>query len=150
MVYLATNLLRGDAATWWRHHYERYIGDKATVPTWNEFEKLITRKFKPVNATKIARDQLANLRQTGSVKAYNARFTSIILEIPTIDEEEQLDRYTRGLKEKVRIEVELREPNDLEEAMRIADRFDTISFTYAARTPFYPAKIQETRANPMK
>src|SRR4051812_24318219 len=133
-VYLATNLLRGDTATWWRHHYERHIGDKATVPIWNEFEKLITKKFKPVNATKIARDQLANLRQTGSVKTYNSRFTSIILEIPTIDEEEQLDRYTRGLKEKVHIEVELREPHDLEDAMRIADRFDTIMTTYTTLT----------------
>src|SRR5205807_10513505 len=58
------------------------------------------------------------------------------LEIPTISEEEQLDRYIRGLKEKVHVEVELREPSNFKEAMRIADRYDTISFSYTRRTPY--------------
>src|SRR3954468_7713202 len=150
VVYIATNLLRGDTAIWWRHYYNYFTKEELAILNWKEFEKMLIRKFKPVNAAKTARDQLAHLRQTGSVKTYNTAFTSTILEIPTISKEEQLDRYTRGLKEKVRVEVELREPSDLEEAMRITDRFDTISFTYTARTPFYPAKTQETRANPTK
>ena len=50
------------------------------------------KKFKPVNAAKVACDLLARLRQTGSVKAYNAAFTSTILKIPNIGKEEMVDR----------------------------------------------------------
>src|SRR5207249_9072074 len=100
------------------------------MPDWDKFEDLLTKKFKPVNAVKAAHDKLASLKQTESVKAYNDLFLGTILEIPTISEEEQLDRYIRGLKEKVYIEVELREPSNLKEAMHIANRYNTISFTY--------------------
>src|SRR4051812_44488293 len=144
-VYLATNLLRGDAATWWRHHFKKITDDEDELPNWKQFERLLSKKFKPVNATKVACDTLARLRQTSSVKAYNAAFTSTILEIPNISEEEMVDRYVRGLKEKVRVEVELREPTDLEEAMCITDHFDTIAFAYTPRTSFYPTKQLEPR-----
>ena len=108
------------------------------MPNWDEFENLLTEKFKPVNTIKAARNKLASLKQTESVKAYNDLFLGTILEIPTISEEEQLDQYICGLKEKVHVEVELREPSNLKEAMRIADRYDTISFAYTKRTPYIP------------
>ena len=57
------------------------------MPNWDEFEDLLTEKFKPVNAVKAARDKLASLKQTGLVKAYNDLFLGTILEIPTISEE---------------------------------------------------------------
>src|SRR3954464_14503228 len=149
-VYLATNLLRGDVATWWRHHFKKITDDEDELPNWKRFERLLSKKFKPVNATKVARAPPARLCQTSSVKAYNAAFTSTILEIPNISEEEMVDRYVRGLKEKVRVEVELREPTDLEEAMRIADRFDTIAFAYTSRPSFYPTKQPEQRQTYVK
>src|SRR3954469_9811814 len=51
-VYLATNLLRGDAATWWRHHFKKITDDEDKLPDWKQFKRLIRRKFKPVNAAK--------------------------------------------------------------------------------------------------
>src|SRR3954469_14171847 len=142
-VYLAMNLLRGDAATWWRRHFKKITDDGDELPNWKQFERLLSRKFKPVNATKVVCDTLACLRQTSSVKAYNATFTSTILEIPTIGEEEMVDRYVRSLEEKVRVEVELREPTRFEEAMRIADCFDTIAFAYTPCSSFYSTKQSE-------
>src|SRR3954452_2699694 len=70
-VYLATNLLRGDAATWWHHHFKKITSEDEELPNWKQFEKLVTKKFKPINATKTARDLLVCLYQTNSVKAYN-------------------------------------------------------------------------------
>src|SRR3954454_22404436 len=86
-VYLATNLLRGDAATWWCNHFKKITNDGDALLNWEQFEKLLSRKFKPVNTTKVARNPFARLRQPSSVKAYNATFTSAILEISTIGEE---------------------------------------------------------------
>ena len=102
----------------------------AIVASLARSSKFADRRYNP----KAARDKLASLKQTGSVKAYNDLFLGTILEIPTISEEEQLDRYIRGLKEKVYIEVELREPSNLKEAMHIANRYNTISFTYTKCT----------------
>ena len=39
-----------------------------------------------------------------------------------------LDKFIRGLKPKTRIEVELRDPKTLDEAYRLADRFDRIVY----------------------
>src|SRR3954451_8787393 len=106
-VYYATNLLRGDAATWWRMRYTTLVSTTpiTPLPTWPEFQQQLIAQFKPVNFEKIARDKLARLRQTSSVRAYNSIFMSTVLEINNISEYEKLDRYTRGLKDRVRQEV---------------------------------------------
>ena len=61
-IYLTTNLLREDATTWWRYHYEQLIKAGTTMPNWDEFENLLTEKFKPVNAVKVTRDKLTSLK----------------------------------------------------------------------------------------
>ena len=100
--------------------------------TWNQFYKGLVSMFKPVNAKKIARDKLAALRQTHSVAKYNYEITQLFLEIGDVHESEKLDRYVRGLKDKVRMEVELAEPTTLAQAMAKAQRVDGI--TYHSRT----------------
>lgn len=41
---------------------------------WASFWELIIARFRAVNAIRHARDQLASLRQTGSVQDYVTRF----------------------------------------------------------------------------
>ena len=69
MVYYATNLLRGDAATWWRMRYTTLMATRppTPLPNWHEFQEQLIVQFKPVNAEKIARDKLAKLCQSSSV-----------------------------------------------------------------------------------
>jgi hypothetical protein len=105
------------------------------ISSWDEFKALIGAHFKPINSVKAARDKLANHRQTRSVQEYTYRFRQIILEIPSMSEDEKLDRFTRGLKPQTRNEVELREPSSLDELVRIAERFDSISFQTNQREP---------------
>src|ERR1700738_5679009 len=96
--------------------------------TWNQFYKGLVSMFKPVNAKKIARDKLAALRQTHSVAKYNYEITQLFLEIGDVHESEKLDRYVRGLKDKVRMEVELAAPTTLAQAMTKAQRVDGITY----------------------
>ena len=56
-VYTATNLLRGDAATWWRYKYNQLTKDQEPLPNFKQFRELLTDKFQPVNAIQSARDQ---------------------------------------------------------------------------------------------
>jgi hypothetical protein len=128
----AATYLTGKAATWWRGLVMQQANGDIDAITWNQFYKGLVSMFKPVNAKKIARDKLAALRQTHSVVKYNYEITQLFLEIGDVHESEKLDRYVRGLKDKVRMEVELAEPTTLAQAMAKAQRVDGI--TYHSRT----------------
>ena len=47
-VYYATNLLRGDAATWWRMRYSLLMAARPNpdpLPSWLEFQEQLTQQF---------------------------------------------------------------------------------------------------------
>ena len=103
MVEFAETLLKGDALTWWRVQ----VTTNKDPTEWDEFSQMLQKQFKPINSVKAARDKLATLQQTGSVKGYNIVFLSTLLEILDISNGEILDRYIRGLKDQTRKDVEL-------------------------------------------
>lgn len=125
---LAATYLEGNAATWWRNLVMQTGDRTGSTITWQEFQLQLISMFKPVNSVKIARDRLAVLNQTNSVAKYNFDFTQLCLEIKDISESEKLDKYVRGLKDKIRVEVELAEPTTLAQAMSKAQRIDNITY----------------------
>jgi hypothetical protein len=132
-VMVAASYLVDRAATWWRNLAERarVSGVKPCNGKWDVFKEKLIQAFRPVNHVKLARDKLATLKQYGSVAKYNDEFISLCMQIPDIGEADKLDRYVRGLKYKVKRDVELAEPKTVEEAMNKASRIDSISFPYA-------------------
>lgn len=136
-VRLAATYLDGKAATWWRGLVKQQVDENPNNITWDYFKESLIAVFKPVNSSKIARDRLAVLKQDKSVSLYNSRFTELVLEIDDIAESEKLDRYIRGLKRDIKMEVEKAEPNTLAEAMRIAQRYDSISY-YSRQSTYNP------------
>jgi hypothetical protein len=126
---LAGTYLEKTAATWWQGIVTERNLLNQPLPTWDVFKTLLVANFQPINAAKVARDRLAELRQIGSVDKYNADFRRLILEAGNVSPTEQLDRYVRGLKPKVRMEVELSSPVDLAIAMAQAQRVDNITWS---------------------
>ena len=123
----AVTYLKDNAAVWWRNLVAtRQASGNQPLQNWTEFQTAVTKQFKPVNAEKTARDRLANLRQMYSVEAYVHAFRTIVLEIPSMTEEEKLDKFLRDLKNDIRIQVELQSPNTMEEAATLAERVDSI------------------------
>jgi hypothetical protein len=66
-----------------------------------------------------------------------------------------LDKFLRGLKPKTRMELELKDPQTLAEAIRLADRFDSI--VYRKTVPLTPSTPlpshsgeYESRGEPMQ
>ena len=140
-ITYASALLEGEAATWWQAQSLDRTTFKELRNNWSRFKEAITDYFTPVNSKKQARDRLAALRQTSSVRTYATEFRKVILEIGNISEDEKLDRFVRGLKFSVRKEVELREPQTVTEAIGISERYDSLSFALSrARVPFFPPK----------
>ncbi|KAJ9509550.1 hypothetical protein QJQ45_001994 [Haematococcus lacustris] len=148
IVYVAT-LLSGHALLWYRSSVSSFT-------SWTCFVAAFERQFAPVNRLRHARDRLAALTQTSSVRRYLGEFTALCLEVTDLSPAEQLDRFIRGLKPSVRRELELREPTSFSEASTIADRVDAISYsTSASRSSYRPPSTPrpprpETAAVPME
>ena len=121
-ITLAVSLLRDAALVWWRS-----IHDLAEAPTtWEEFTSATINAFEPVNPAESARDRLATLRQSGSVRTYAYIFRSTAMSIPGITDDEKKDRFVRGLKFNTKKEVKLRCPETFDEAVSMAVRLDSI------------------------
>ena len=135
-IRMAAAFFKETAAIWWRNRLAS-TPDLGGLTTWNEFQTALAEQFRPVNASKLARDRLARLRQTHSVQAYTHAFRSVALEIPQMTEEEKLDKFLRGLKDETRVPVELRGPTTMEEAATFAERVDAIIHRNVTYKPRY-------------
>ena len=82
--------------------HEWYIGTKilenSPVRDFTGFCSAISKRFNPINKTRTARDKLAKWSQIKTVQIYSQSFLEIILDLPSITEDEKVDRYCRGLK----------------------------------------------------
>ena len=125
-VYFASALLEGPAKTWWRFLCHRKGDEIDTLLVWGTFRAQLLDRFRAVNATRHARDQLAGLRQESSVRIYAQKIQELAVQIPTMQDEELLDRFVRGLKTRTRQEVIMREPATFEDAVKLADKFDSL------------------------
>jgi len=61
-----------------------------------------------------------------SIRAYNKEFTRWLLQVPLMGHVERLFHYSQGLKRHIRIEVERADCDTLHDAMKVADKMDSI------------------------
>ena len=123
-VPYAASLLRGNAALWWREVCE----DNRRPATWDEFGRMLRDQFRPEDYGRRGRDELATMRQGSreSVADFVARFRATCLRVPDLAEAEKLDRFTRALVQDVRLQVELRGPQNFHDAAMYAERADAV------------------------
>jgi Retrotransposon gag protein len=121
-----STLLRDEALLWYRSSYEKW--DPKTPLTWEIIRTAMRKYFAPPNEDRRLQDEWANLRQHGTVFEYVSVLTALAMRIPELSQTLILDKFIRGLKPKTKIEVELRDPKALDEAYRLADRFDRIVY----------------------
>ena len=114
-VDYAATLLRDEADTWWCQQEATGGCDE-----WKVFKKRLLANFSPPNRLQLARDRLASLSQTGTVAAFVSQFQAAWASVPTMDDEEALDRFQRGLVPAIRLQVMTRFPTSTDEAMRLA------------------------------
>jgi hypothetical protein len=125
-VRLAGTYLKDHAAVWFLTFKNQWV-DKQ-LPTWHDFELALRTAFMPPNHIQSVMDKWAGIKQTSSVHNYVEAFQALLMQLPhnATTPIATLDRFIRGLKPKTELEVRLRDPATLDEAIRIADRFDTI------------------------
>ena len=141
-LHVAASYLEGSAHEWWIVHRSTEQG--RAVTDWSGLRDALIKRFEPVNKEKAARDKLAKWKQVRDVSAFNEDFLQIILNIPNISVEEQIDRYTRGLKPYIWKELCTKDYTELSEAMRDAERIE------AAHRRFPTKRTQATHRKPVQ
>lgn len=130
-VTLAAGLLRDAALAWWRTREQQ----PNPPHTWNTWREELRNNFEPINPVETYRDQLETFRQTTSVLAYATTFRNIVVNLPTMTDEEKRFKFIYGLKRRTREQVRLHNPATLEEAVRLAVRFDSV-YSPGSRSSF--------------
>lgn len=127
-IIYATTLLRDSAADWWRGICTAAAASAAPNPisTWAVFKARLTEHFQPIHEEDFARQLIRSVKQNRTVRDYVVKFQEIVLQIPTMDERSRVDYFTAGLKQDVRRWVKLQDPHNLEAAMSIAERYQTM------------------------
>ena len=121
-VYITSMYLYGDAKLWWRTQMGDDAGSgRPQIDTWETLKRELKEQFLPTNSAWLARESLKRLKDTGSVKEYVKEFSSIMLDIRNMSDEDQLFNFISGLQGWVQTELRRQRVRDLPVAMAAAD-----------------------------
>jgi hypothetical protein len=129
IYYVLSTFLEGNAAVWYRCYFSETL---ASQITWEVVRESLREYFAPANKLKKLHDDWTTIRQMTTVMEYSTRFSALAMELASnqevVPDQMLIDHFIRGLKPQTRLELELKAPKSLQEAIQIADRYDQISF----------------------
>ena len=115
--------MTGNAHEWWIVFSKTSDGEG--VQSWETLKQALVYRFETLNKEKIARDKLARWKQVKDVSSFNEDFNKILLDIPDIGMNDQIDRYSRGLKSYIWKALCTKEYTKLSDLMRDAERVES-------------------------
>jgi hypothetical protein len=117
-VFLASFYMTGDAAQWFT-----LVEKNRGTPTWAEFDKLVHQRFGPPLRGN-ALGELVQLQRETTVADYQFKFLALVTHCTDLVEKHQIDIFTNGLRNLLKIGVELEAPATLEDAMALARTYE--------------------------
>jgi hypothetical protein len=117
-VWMASYHLKGVAQQWYLV-LEQDLGR----PAWPDFRTYCQQRFGPAISTNHLAD-LARLPFGGSVDKYMAEFQARAAHAGDLSAVQKARLFTGGLPEHIRVDVELLEPANLQQAMRLARAYE--------------------------
>ena len=113
-IQYATFYLEGAALTWWDSV------DKSGVETWDDFVKLLHKRWQPRLAAEVARQKIAALKQRGTVSQLCNALQQLLAHVPTMHEDDRIFHFKQALSASIAAKVAEQKPSTLEEAMQVA------------------------------
>ena len=104
---IAISYLADRGHEWWIFFQE--TASDQSIKTRPDLKAALVLRFEILNKEKIAKEKLAKWKQLRDVSSFNENFQKILLDIPNISIDEQLDRYLRGLKSYIYRDLCIRE-----------------------------------------
>ena len=117
-VHITTLYLTNNATLWWRRRFADIEKGACTIDTWDAFKREIKRQFYPKDVAYLAR--MKRLKHTGSIREYVKEFSTLMLEIPNMAEEELLFNFIDNLQSWAEQELRRRGVQDLATTMVVA------------------------------
>ncbi|KAK0596346.1 hypothetical protein LWI29_014804 [Acer saccharum] len=91
--------LGGDVKLWWRTRLmDDLSAGRPKIDKWESLKKELKDQFLPCNTSWLARENLKKLKQSGSVRDYVKDFSSLMLDIQNMLEEDKLFNFMSGLQ----------------------------------------------------
>ena len=107
-TWLASYHLRGAAQTW----YYALEQDEGSMPPWERFRELCLLRFgPPIRGSCLA--ELGRLPFTSTVQDFADRFQALACHASGVTARQRADLFFGGLPDHIRVDVELRGPQDL-------------------------------------
>ena len=120
-VRTATLYFTDTTTLWWRRRFADMEKGICTIEMWEDFRKEIKRQFYPEDVAYLARKNMRHLKHTGSIRDYVKEFSSLMLEIPNMTQEELLFNFMDNLQGWAEQELRRRGVQDLATAMAVAE-----------------------------
>nr|XP_012466044.1 unnamed protein product [Gossypium raimondii]XP_012466045.1 unnamed protein product [Gossypium raimondii] len=93
--------------------------EEETNLNWGRFKECCHVRFGPPMSNNPL-GELANLRQTGTAEEYQRQFQSLLARTTDFKPRQQVNFFTAGLVEELRIDIEMQQPENLRVAMNMA------------------------------
>ncbi|XP_062075806.1 uncharacterized protein LOC133779926 [Humulus lupulus] len=109
-VSITNMYLQGDAKLWCSTRMEDDANaGQPTIKTWEVLKKELKDQFLPCNTTWVARESLKKLKHMGTVRDYVKEFSSLLLNIKNMSEEDKLFNFLSGLQPWAQLELRMQE-----------------------------------------
>jgi len=127
---LASYHLTGAAQAWY-YALEQEEG----MPSWERFRELCSLRFGPaVRGSRLS--ELARLPFLSTVQEYAERFNAVLCHTSRLSGPQKAELFVGGLPDHIRVDYELRQPQDLQTAMYLARAFEArAAATSSAQAP---------------
>ena len=89
------------------------------IETLEQFKKELKKQFFPMNVVYEARWRLRKLQQMTTLREYVREFTTLMLQIPTLSEEDSLFYFTDGLQNWAKQELRRHHIANVDEAITV-------------------------------
>lgn len=128
-TWLASYHLKGAAQTCY-YALEQDEG----MPPWDRFKSLCNLQFGPAMRNTCI-SELARLPFLSTVQEYSQRFNAVLCHSRNISGPQKVEQFVGGLPEHIKVDVELRDPQNLQTAMYLAHAFERRAAAVALPSP---------------
>lgn len=135
-IQFAGQCLEKKALVWYRAKRESTCLTRIT--TWDAFKSGIKAQFQPIDKVEEAKEELLRLEQKGTLRDFTERFLHLATIVPDMRDEDLLTIFKAGLKGKVRLEVRMKKPTNLADALSLAELYDSGLRVASSRVAFQP------------
>jgi len=145
-VDLTVMYLTGDAKLWWRTRTKEDLSaGRLKIEMWDCLKQELKEQFLPNNTSWIAPEELKRLKHERSVREYVKSFSSLILDIENMSEEDRLFNFMSGLQ--TWAQAELRQQNVKDLSFTIATADSLIDFKSTTREGYTSASFKSKGRN---